>query len=152
MFLWRSKVTQIGHGLPEAVVVDRHSLQPLLVIEAKASIDDLNKAVSEATLVYGNACVDAGYSPLAIALAGTSEDDFAVRVFKWNGHDWKTVIYEDNPIGWIPNRKDTDFLRTPFSTPDLRPSIPSPEVLAGFADEINRLLRESSVNDPARPL
>ena len=150
VFLKRSKVTKIGHGLPEAVLVDQ-SLQPLLVVEAKASVGDLDKAVAEATLVYGNACVDAGYSPLAVALAGTSEDDFAVRVFKWNGREWQTVTYEGEPIGWIPNRKDVDKLRTPATAPELRPSIPSPEVLAGFADEINRLLRESSVNDRSRP-
>lgn len=151
VFLRRSKITKIGHGLPEAVLVDRQSLQPLLVIEAKASVRDLDKAVAEATLVYGNACVDAGYSPLAVALAGTSEDEFAVRVFKWDGRTWQAVTYEGDPIGWIPNRKDVETLRVPSTTPELRPSIPSPEVLAGFADEINRLLRESSVNDRARP-
>lgn len=151
VFLHRSKVTMIGHGLPEAVLIDRLSLQPLLVVEAKAAIADLGKAVHEVTEVYGRACIDAGYSPLAVALAGTSEDDFAVRVFKWDGHEWKAVTYEGNPIGWIPNRKDTDTLRAPSTTPELRPSIPSPEVLAGFADEINRLLRESSVNDRSRP-
>ena len=77
----------IGHGLPEAGVVvgDRQTMQPILVIEAKASVADLNKAVREATEIYGNACIDAGYSPLAVAIAGTSEDEFAVRVFKWNG-------------------------------------------------------------------
>lgn len=151
VFLRRSKITKIGHGLPEAVLVDQLSLQPLLVVEAKASIDDIDKAVAEATLVYGNACIDAGYSPLAVALAGTSEDEFLVRVFKWNGREWQTVTYEGDPIGWIPNRKDVDTLRTPSTAPELRPSIPSPEVLAGFADEINRLLRESSVNDRSRP-
>ncbi len=49
VFLHRSKVTMIGHGLPEAVVVDRQSMQPLLVIEAKASLLDLDKAVMLAT-------------------------------------------------------------------------------------------------------
>ena len=49
VFLHRSKTTQIGKGLPEAVVVDRQSLQPILVIEAKAAVADLGKAVHEAT-------------------------------------------------------------------------------------------------------
>lgn len=151
VFLHRSKVTMIGHGLPEAVVVDRQSLQPILVIEAKASVGDLGKAVREATDIYGRACIDAGYSPLAVAIAGTSEDDFAVRVFKWDGSDWLPATYEGNPIGWIPNRADTDRLRAPASTPELRPSVPAPDVLAARADEINRLLRESSVNDRSRP-
>jgi type I restriction enzyme M protein len=151
VFLHRSKVTMIGHGLPEAVVVDRQSLQPLLVIEAKASVGDLDKAVREVTEVYGSACIDAGYAPLAVAVAGTSEDEFTVRVFKWDGSTWKVATYEGNPIGWIPNRVDADRLRVPAATSELRPSIPSPEVLADRADEINRLLRESSVNDRSRP-
>ena len=141
----------IGHGLPEAVLVDRQSLQPILVIEAKASVVDLDKAVREATEVYGTACIEAGYSPLAVAVAGTSEDDFAVRVFKWNGSAWRPITYEKNPIGWIPNRVDAERLRAPSTTAELRPSVPSPEVLASFADEINRLLRESNINDRARP-
>lgn len=151
VFLHRSKVTMIGHGLPEAVVVDRQSMQPLIVIEAKASVADLDKAIREVTDIYGNACIEAGYTPLAVAIAGTSEDDFAVRVFKWDGSAWRPVTYEGNPIGWIPNRVDTNRLRAPAITPELRPTVPSPEVLAGFADEINRLLRESNVNDRMRP-
>lgn len=151
VFLHRSKVTMIGHGLPEAVIVDRLTLQPILVIEAKAAIGDLAKAVREATEVYGRACIDAGYAPLAVAVAGTSEDEFAVRVFKWDGFAWKPATYEGNPIGWIPNRVDADRLRVPAASSELRPSIPSPEVLAERADEINRLLRESSVNDRSRP-
>lgn len=151
VFLHRSKVTMIGHGLPEAVLVNRHSLQPTLVIEAKATVADLDKAIREATEVYGRACIDAGFAPLAVAVAGTSEDDFAVRVFKWNGASWRPITYDGNPINWIPNRDDADRLRAPTTTSELRPSVPSPEVLAAFADEINRLLREANVNDRSRP-
>lgn len=151
VFLNRSKVTMIGRGLPEAVLVDRHTLQPILVIEAKATVADLDKAVGEATDIYGRACVDAGFSPLAVAIAGTTEDDFAVRVFKWDGAIWRPITYEGNPINWIPNREDADRLRAPSTTSELRPSVPGPDVLAAFADEINRLLRESNVNDRSRP-
>lgn len=151
VFLHRSKVTMIGHGLPEAVLVDRYTLQPILVIEAKASASDLDKAVREVTEIYGRACIDAGYAPLAVAVAGTSEDDFAVRVFKWDGSQWLPATYEGNPINWIPNRVDTGRLRVPSNAPELRPSVPGPDVLAARADEINRLLRESSVNDRSRP-
>jgi len=152
VFLHRSKVTMIGYGLPEAVALDRKTMQPILVIEAKASAADLDKAIREATEVYGQACIDAGFSPLAVAVAGTSEDDFAVCVFKWNSTNWQPITYEGHPIGWIPNRVDAGRLRVPASTPELRrPSVPSPEVLAGFANEINRLLRECNINDRARP-
>jgi hypothetical protein len=151
VFLHRSKVTAIGRGLPEAVVVDRQTLQPILVIEAKASVADLDKAIREVTEVYGRACIDAGYNPLAVALAGTSEDDFEVRVFKWDGSAWRSATYEGHPIGWIPGRADADRLRAPGMFAELRPTVPGPEVLAARADEINRLLRESSVNDRSRP-
>lgn len=151
VFLHKSKVTMIGHGLPEAVLVERHTLQPLLVIEAKASAADLDKAVRESTLVYGAACIEAGYTPLAVAVAGTAEEDYLVRVHKWDGSAWRPITYDGNPISWIPHRKDADRLRIPASSPELRPTIPSPEVLATFADEINRLLRESNVNDRLRP-
>ncbi|MDF0523220.1 N-6 DNA methylase [Bradyrhizobium yuanmingense] len=151
VFLHRSKVTAIGHGLPEGVLVDRQTFQPLLVIEAKASVADIDNAAKEVTTVYGRALIDAGYSPLAVAVAGTSEDAFEVRVFKWDGKKWRAATYEGNLIGWIPNRIDTDRLRRRETTADLRPSVPTPDVLAARADEINRLLRESNVNDRSRP-
>ena len=150
IFKGRSK-TGTGDGLPEAILVDRATLQPIGVIEAKATIRDLDKAVAEVTNSYGKSCVDAGFNPLAIAVAGTSEGEFAVRVFKWSGESWLLATYEGNAIGWIPNRIDADRLRVPRATAELRPSVPQPEVLAAKADEINRLLRESSVNDRSRP-
>jgi len=140
-----------GDGLPEAVLIDRETLQPIAVIEAKAIVTDLPKAVHEATELYGSACIAAGFTPLAIALAGTSEDEFAVRVFKWNGEKWRPVTYDDNPIGWIPNRADAIRLIVPTAPAELRPSVPPPEVLAERANEINRLLRESKVLDALRP-
>lgn len=151
IFKGRSKGKNIGDGLPEAVLVDKHTLQPLAVIEAKASIRDIKKAVAESTGQYGAACVEAGYSPLAIAVAGTSEDEFQVRVSRWDGSHWTFATYEGHPIGWIPNRVDAEQLRSPAGSGELRPSVPHPDVLAERADEINRLLRESSVNDRSRP-
>src|SRR6266481_782462 len=65
-----------GVGLPEAVLVERDSLTSRAVTEAQA---------------YGAACVAVGYSPLAIGIAGTSEDAFDLRVFKWTGAKWVAV-------------------------------------------------------------
>lgn len=151
IFRARSKSRGGGDGLPEALIVDRATLQPIIVIEAKANNADLEKAVREVTLDYGQACVDAGYNPLAVAIAGTSEDEFSVRVFKWNGSTWALATYESNPIQWIPNKADAERLRSPHTDAELRPTPPSPDVLAERADEINRLLRESSINDRDRP-
>lgn len=150
VFRGRSKLSGVGDGLPEAVLVDRQTLQPIAVIEAKATIREINKAVAEAR-GYGDALVDAGFNPLAVAIAGTSEDDFAVRVSKWSGKEWIFATYEGNPIGWVPNKTDAARLRVPSKMAELRPSVPHPDVLSARADEINRLLRESNVNDRSRP-
>lgn len=140
-----------GDGLPEAVLIDRETMQPVAIIEAKANVGDLHIAIKEVTEDYGRACVEAGYAPLAVALAGTSEDEFKVRVLKWNGKRWVDATYDGNAIGWIPNRADVDRLRVPSAPAELRPSVPPPEVLAARADEINRLLRESDIKDELRP-
>jgi type I restriction enzyme M protein len=146
----RSKTGAGGDALPEAILVERGTVQPLAVIEAKADIAKLAQAAKEVQ-GYGQAFVEVGLTPLAIALAGTSEDSFAVNVFKWNGTRWVQVTYDGHPIGWIPNRVDVDRLRVPNDQRELRPSVPAPEVLAAHADEINRLLRESGIKDEFRP-
>lgn len=140
-----------GDGKPEAFLVDRETRQPLAVIEVKSDIRSLDQAVKEVTTVYGRACIDAGFAPLAIALAGATEDKFAVRVLKWTGTRWLPVTYDGNPIGWVPNRADIEALLTPGSSREIRPSVPPPQVLADRADEINRLLRESGIKDEFRP-
>lgn len=146
-----SKSGGTGDGKPEAFLVDRETFQPLAIIEVKPDISGLDKAVKEVTEIYGRACIDAGYSPLAVALAGTSENDFGVRVFKWMETKWLPITYETHPISWIPNRADTELLLSPGVPCEIRPSVPPPEVLAARADEINRLLRESGIKDEFRP-
>ena len=151
IFRGKSKKAGGGDGLPEALLVDKSTLQPIAVIEVKATISDLPKAIREATEEYGKSCIHAGFTPLAIAVAGTSEDDFSVSVSKWTGHKWREATYEGNAIGWIPNRADAAILSIPGGSTELRPTIPPPEVLAARADEINRLLRESHIKDEFRP-
>jgi predicted RNA methylase len=146
----QSKTGRGGDGLPEAIVVDRVTLQPLIVIEAKASASHIVMAESDA-LHYGQACVAAGLSPLVAALAGTDEDNFKLRVLKWTGNDWVHVTYESEPISWLPNRADVDRLLPHGAPSELRPTVPPAEVLAQRADEINRLLRESGIQDAFRP-
>jgi predicted RNA methylase len=150
IFKGKSKSSGGGDGLPEALLVDEH-LQPLAVIEVKGSPLEMAKAVDEVTNQYGTWCVEAGFSPLAIALAGASADEFELKVFKSSRNKWVPVTYEGNPINWIPNRADLEILKVPGSATELRPSIPPPEVLAAKADEINRLLREASITDAQRP-
>jgi hypothetical protein len=122
-----------------------------MVIEAKARSAELGQAVREATEVYGAACVAAGYQTLAVGLAGTTEDQYSLRVLKWTGREWVPVTYEGEPIGWLPSRADLERVVPPDAPAELRPTIPPPEVLAERADEINRLLRESGIKDEFRP-
>jgi type I restriction enzyme M protein len=149
-FRGQSKTGRGGDGLPEAVVVDRVTLQPLIVVEAKSSASDLKKAEAEA-IHYGRACLALGQTPLVAALAGTEEDNFKLHVYKWTGNDWVLVTYEGEPISWIPNRADVERLLPLGSPSELRPTVPPAEVLAQRADEINRLLRESGIQDQFRP-
>lgn len=140
----------LGAGVPEAVLVDRSSAVPLAVIEAKASASDIERAIAEAQH-YAAAFIAAGHSTLAIGLAGVADDDFRLRVSKWDGAGWMPVTYDGEPIGWIPTRADLVRLASPHHPAELRPSIPPQEVLAARADEINRLLREANIKDEFRP-
>lgn len=140
-----------GAGLPEALLVDRSSVEPLAIIEAKANIADLGKAIKEATEDYAMPCIEAGYNPLAIGIAGTTEDEFDIRVLKWSKTKWVNVTYEGKPINWIPNQADLQNIASPSGPSELRPTVPPPDVLARRADEINRLLRESGIMDQIRP-
>jgi len=150
IFKGRSKSAGGGYGLPEALLIDENG-QPLAVVEIKSAESDLPKAIDEVTNKYGTWCIEAGHTPLAIALAGIADSAFSLRVFKWTKNKWVTVTYDGNPINWIPNRADLERLRTLNTQAELRPSIPPPEVLAARANEINRLLREANITDAHRP-
>jgi type I restriction enzyme M protein len=139
-----------GPGVPEAILIDRKSAAPLAVIEAKRSISEIDRAMSEAQS-YANALWDANWRPLAIALAGSSDDEFKLHVSKRVGTKWKPVTYDGYPIGWVPTAADLERIARPGGPTEIRPTIPPLEVLAARADEINRLLRESRIKDELRP-
>lgn len=139
-----------GHGVPEAILIDRHTNLPIAVIEAKRSVSEIGKATIEAQ-GYADALWDAGYRPLAIGLAGTSDDEFKLQLFKRVGSRWKPVTYDGYPIGWIPTRIDIERISIPSGPAEIRPSIPPLDVLADRANEINRLLREARIKDEFRP-
>lgn len=150
VLLQKASKTGKGFGLPEAFIVDRSSQEPLAVIEAKSDFSDLDQAVSEARH-YANPCIDAGYNPLAIGIAGTSDEEFGLRVEKWEKKTWIPITYDKTPINWIPNPNDLTRISIRTAPSELRPTIPPAEVLARRADEINRLLREARIKDEFRP-
>ena len=139
-----------GRGVPEAILLDRNTHVPLAVIEVKSLVSDIEKAIAEAQH-YGDALHSHGWRVLAIGLAGTSEDEFKLFVFKRVDGEWEPITYDENPIGWIPTRADLDRIIIPDGPTEIRPTIPPLEVLETRADEINRLLRESLIKDEFRP-
>lgn len=140
-----------GHGIPEAIIMDRDSAQPLAVIEVKPQANEIDRAISEAES-YASAFWAAGSRPLAIGLAGTSDEEFKLRISKRVGPKWKPVTYDGNPISWVPTRSDLERLSIPSGPTEIRPTMPPLDVLAARADEINRLLRESQIRDGLRPV
>ena len=141
--------TGSGRGVPEAILFSRSKQVPLAVIEAKAQRRDIEDAVADARH-YANHLFVHGWSPLAISIAGTDQD-FALRVCK-RGDDteWAPVTYGGRAINWIPAPNDIARLADSPSH-ETRPSIPSMDVLAERADEINRLLRQAQIKDEFRP-
>ena len=137
-----------GTGIPEAILVDEDT--PLLVVETKASPEDIDQAVEDAE-GYGDALVENGYSPLAVALAGTEADEFRLQVLKRSADRWVPITYDGHPINWIPGKVDVRRLAIPDSTAEIRPTPPPDYVLADRANGINRLLREADIKDEYRP-
>lgn len=142
--------TGVAFGVPEAILVDRTVTTILATIEAKALSSDIDRAISEAE-GYADALTVDHWHPLAIGVAGTSEEEFTVRVSKQSSDGWKPVTYDGNPITWIPSRTDLERVAVFGGPTEIRPTIPPQEVLAARANEINRLLREARVKDEFRP-
>lgn len=140
--------TGAGYGVPEAILIDKSTNSPLAIVEAKPLGTQVAIALKEAQR-YAAAFVRDGDRPLAIGLAG-QDGDYKLAVSKWTGRSWTSVTYEGEPIGWIPRKVDVERLLAARGA-ELRPTVPSSEVLAKRASEINRLLRESNIKDEFRP-
>lgn len=149
IFQKKSK-TGKGDGFPDFVLMDPLSNLPFVVIEAKATVQQLQQAIDEADF-YTEACIEAGYPVISIGIAGQDKDGYGVIVHKTKGTKWTPIMYNAKPISWIPTVDDIRKLIASSSLFDLNPIIPSPKVLADKADLMNRILREASVKDEYRP-
>jgi type I restriction enzyme M protein len=139
-----------GRGYPDFIVVDPRQSMPLMVGEAKASRAHLNAASSEAR-GYASAFTRMGINVLAVGVAGSVEDDIAVRVQKHHGDHWKSVSFRNSPIEWIPTPDETQRLLLHPDLLILDPEVPPVEILESKAEEINRILRECRISDARRP-
>lgn len=149
LFASKSK-TGKGDGFPDFLIVDPASNLPLIVIEAKSEMGNINKAIAEADH-YANACFDAGIQVVSIGIAGQDRDGYKVEVHKAKGSKWATVVYNKAPISWIPTLSDVKRLISSVTLFDLTPVVPGPKVLAEKADVMNRILREATIKDEYRP-
>lgn len=141
---------KVGDAYPDFLLIDESTQVPLLIIETKADNKDVGLALEEAK-GYANACLAEGHNVLAAGVAGQEKTGISISVAKHADGEWKRVIYDSLPIGWIPTPKDVQELIAELPRIDLHPIIPSPDILADKADLINRTLRESSVKDEYRP-
>lgn len=139
-----------GHGVPECVVLQEGTEEPIAVFEGKAYFGDLAQAEAEAQR-YGDALFVAGYAPLAIAVAGTNDARFEIKVQKRLRGRWVDVEYQRQPISWVPNEEQMLVARSSKHSADLRPTVPPSDVLQDRASEINALFRESGLKDEHRP-
>src|ERR1019366_4684593 len=86
-----------GAGVPEAILIDRESSAPIAVVETKHTASEIDSAMTEAQ-DYAGALHHDNQRPLAVGLAGTSEDGFKLRVSKRVGSNWELITYDKNPI------------------------------------------------------
>lgn len=139
-----------GPGYPDFLVVDTASIEPLLVIEAKAEESKLAEAVEESQF-YADAFLERGYNTLSVGVAGTNETEIGVTVSKRKASIWKPITYRKTPIQWIPAPDEARLLLGDNRLFSLDPEVPPEDVLARYADQINRILRECRVKDEYRP-
>lgn len=149
IFKGKSK-SGIGDAYPDFLLVDPKSLLPLVIIEAKAKLEDLDQALNEA-IWYATACQAGGHNTIAVGVAGQEQATIGIKVAKCKNGKWETIVYNGHPISWIPTPKDVDNLISRMDLLDLLPIVPSQSVLAEKADLINRILREAAIKDEYRP-
>jgi len=138
-------------GYPDFIVLDQVSFRPLIVGEAKASVDDIGLAIAEANL-YADALASSEINVLAAGVAGDGDNEMAVRVHKRVGRAWREVEFRGQPIQWLPTFDETNLLLADPSLFSLDPRVPSPEILAQRGEEINRIFRECDIKDEYRPV
>jgi len=139
-----------GDGYPDFLVVSTATIHPYMIIETKASAKEIDNAIEEACF-YGDACREAGFPVVVVGVAGQEKSGIKVFVKKFVDGAWDFVTYEGNKISWIPTLKDTETLIASTDVIDLTPIVPRPEILAYYADSMNRVLREANVKDEYRP-
>jgi type I restriction enzyme M protein len=142
--------TGSGDGYPDRLIIDQSTIQPLMVIEAKAHVAAFKQAIEESQ-GYAKACIEAGHNVIAIGIAGQEQKSTRIGVYKCVNGNWRPIVYEQDEISWIPTPDDVHSLLSSEQLLNLAPVVPSAQVLAQKADLMNRMLREAHVKDEYRP-
>ncbi len=152
LFKGKSK-TGKGDAYPDFLLVESSSSKkPIIVIETKASIKDLPKAIDEACYVYGEACIEKGHNVLAIGIAGGEKELFGIEVRKKINGQWLPLTLHKNAIDWIPSLLQTKKILANTTAVDVEPEKPSDASLAMQANKLNEILRECKIKDEYRPV
>lgn len=94
-----------GDAYPDFLIISKDTFRPLMVVEAKADEGDLNQAMEDA-LHYSEACREAGHHVIAVGIAGQERTKIGIGVKKFDRGEWRSVVYSDTPISWIPTAED----------------------------------------------
>ena len=86
--LWPKRASpEKGTASREAIIIDREFNFPLALIEVKPKASQIDLASRESQS-YADAFWKAGARPLAIGLAGTTDEEFKLKIFKRVASKW----------------------------------------------------------------
>ena len=104
---WFKSKTGPGIGKPDFLLVDSAtSLRPLVVIDTKPRVSDINKSIKD-TQHYADSIYAHGQESLAVAVAGAEKELCEVRVQRRTNKTWHDLTLHDEAIDWIPSPDQT---------------------------------------------
>jgi len=125
--------------------------KPLLIVETKASNNQIHQAINEA-VHYGNACKQYGHDVICVGIAGGEKELCAVSVKRNIKGQWVELTLNSEPIDWIPSPQQTEKILGAIDQVEVQPEKPSALILAHQADRLNEILRECKIKDEYRPI
>lgn len=150
IFKEKSK-TGKGDGYPDFLLVNSSlGLRPMLIVETKASVSQINDAINDA-IHYGEACKVFNHDVLCIGIAGGEKEVCEVVVKRKVGNSWMPLTLNKVPIDWIPSPQQTEKILSDPKMTEVQPEKPSSSVLWEQANRINEILRECKIKDEYRP-
>jgi len=151
IFKGKSK-TGKGDGFPDFLLLNSSiGLKPLLIVETKASVSQINEAISEA-IHYGEACKLLNHDVICVGIAGGEKEVCQVSIKRKVGKDWLPLTLNNTPIDWIPSPQQTEKILNNATLIEVQPEKPSSTVLWEQANRINEILRECKIKDEYRPV